>query len=114
VWRFYEPAELYNRRADPNERINVAGQPGCAEVESRLHSALLRWMVDTADVIPFEEDSRFPQVDLPVPTVVRDTESLKLATWRVVSVHELCEQAKHAQFSSSSTIGCSWRASEST
>jgi arylsulfatase A-like enzyme len=67
VWRVYEPPELYHRGQDQQERINLAGEPVFAAVEARLRDAILRWMVDTADVIPFEADPRFPSVDLPAP-----------------------------------------------
>lgn len=67
VWRLYEPPELYHRAQDPDERLNLAGQDAYAEVELRLREALLRWMIETADVIPFSEDPRFPAVDLPAP-----------------------------------------------
>jgi arylsulfatase A-like enzyme len=67
VWRLYEPPELYHRAADPDERINVAGQSPYAQVEARLRDAVLHWLADTADVVPFEEHPRFPAVDLPPP-----------------------------------------------
>ncbi|MFJ9544179.1 sulfatase-like hydrolase/transferase [Streptomyces sp. NPDC101225] len=69
VWRLYEKAELYDRLQDPHERINVAALPEHAEVVARMHEAMTRWLVDTADVIPAEEDPRFPEVRLPAPGV---------------------------------------------
>jgi arylsulfatase A-like enzyme len=67
VWRLYESAELYHRASDPHERANLAGQGGYAHVEQRMNQAMLRWLAGTGDVIPYEEDPRFPPVDLPVP-----------------------------------------------
>jgi arylsulfatase A-like enzyme len=71
VWRLYEPAELYQRAVDPDERTNLVGDARYAMVEQHMRDALLRWMVDTADVIPFETDPRFPNVDLPAPGAAR-------------------------------------------
>jgi arylsulfatase A-like enzyme len=67
VWRLYEPAELYDRPADPHEAHNVAGRPELAEVEARLSGVLLRWLVETTDTLPERADTRQPGVDLPVP-----------------------------------------------
>lgn len=67
VYRLYEPAELYDRAADPAERINLAGRPEHAGTETRLRDAVLRWMVETADVIPWEADPRMPEIALPSP-----------------------------------------------
>lgn len=75
VWRLYEPAELYDRNADPGERVNLAGQPRYAPVEERMYDAMLRWLVDTADVIPYDSDPRLPAVDLPVPGAGRAPQS---------------------------------------
>ncbi|MFD5257391.1 sulfatase-like hydrolase/transferase [Streptomyces bobili] len=67
VWRLYEPAELYDRAADPDEAHNLAGRPELAEVEARMSEALLRWFVETADSLPERVDPRMPGVDLPRP-----------------------------------------------
>lgn len=67
VWRLYEPPELYDRVGDPGELVNRAGDPDVAEVEADLRDTVLRWMVETADVVPWEEDPRRPVVELPVP-----------------------------------------------
>lgn len=92
VWRLYEPAELYHRASDPDERVSLAGLPEHAGVERRMNQALLRWLADTADVIPAEEDPRYASVDLPVPageprpdgTVERASEQLAraFARWK--------------------------------
>ena len=68
VERLYEGPELYDRISDPAERLNRAGQPQVAAVQHRLREALIRWLQETADVIPATEDPRFPTVDLPEPS----------------------------------------------
>jgi hypothetical protein len=65
VWRLYEPAELYDRAADPAEAHNLAGQH--PEVEARLSQELLRWLVATGDTLPERVHPRLPAVDLPAP-----------------------------------------------
>lgn len=67
VWRLYEQPELYHRPEDPHERTNLAGRPEHADVEGRLHDAVLRWLVETSDVIPAAPDPRRPDVALPAP-----------------------------------------------
>ncbi|MFI9841892.1 sulfatase-like hydrolase/transferase [Nonomuraea sp. NPDC051941] len=67
VWRLYEPAELYDRSADPHEAHNLAGRPDLADVEARLSGVLLRWLVETADTLPEQANTRMPDVDLPAP-----------------------------------------------
>jgi arylsulfatase A-like enzyme len=67
VWRLYEQPELYARRTDAGEQVNLAGRPEHAAVQQRMHEAVLRWLVETGDVIPSVPDPRVPQVDLPVP-----------------------------------------------
>ncbi|MEV8623746.1 hypothetical protein [Streptomyces sp. NBC_01268] len=67
VWRLYEQPELYDRTKDPRERTNKAGDPAHAVIERRLHDAVLRWLVETTDVIPTVPDPRLPQVSLPAP-----------------------------------------------
>lgn len=67
VWRLYEDPELYHRRKDPHEKINLAGRSDLADVERRMERALLRWQIETADVIPVEKDPRGPTVALPPP-----------------------------------------------
>ncbi len=79
IWRLYEPIELYDRVNDPDERVNIAG-PEYAAVEERMHDAMLRWLVETADVIPFEVDPRLAAVDLSVPGSDRMTEPAPTST----------------------------------
>ncbi|MEU1227983.1 sulfatase-like hydrolase/transferase [Streptomyces sp. NPDC005828] len=67
VWRLYEQPELYDRTKDPHERTNLAGAPAYADTERRLRDAVLRWLMETTDVIPAVPDPRLPQVALPAP-----------------------------------------------
>ncbi|WP_328635361.1 sulfatase-like hydrolase/transferase [Streptomyces sp. NBC_00356] len=97
VWRLYEQPELYHRPSDPHERINIAGQAEHAGVESRMERAVLCWLADTSDVIPAQEDPRYPSVDLPVPagrpgpdgTLDRASDQLAraLARWKNTQAH---------------------------
>lgn len=67
VYRLYEPAELYHRHDDPLEMHNLAADPDRCGVVDRFEKAVMRWLVETADVMPWESDARFPQVDLKSP-----------------------------------------------
>ncbi|SEH02167.1 Arylsulfatase A [Nonomuraea solani] len=67
VHRLYAPPELYDREADPGELVNLAGRPEVADVEGRLRDAVLRWLLETADVLPLEPHPRRPVVTAPVP-----------------------------------------------
>lgn len=66
VYRLYEPAELY-RRSDPGEVHNLAALPEYAGVVATLREALFRWMVETADLLPFKKDPRLPSIALATP-----------------------------------------------
>ena len=81
VWRLYEPPELYDRHADPGELVNLAGRDDLAAVEAELRDAVLRWMVETADVVPWDEDPRRPPV-ISMPGH-RSTADLRRRTARV-------------------------------
>ncbi|MEZ5378499.1 MAG: sulfatase-like hydrolase/transferase [Acidimicrobiales bacterium] len=65
VWRLHEPPELYDRHADPEELHNLAGLADHAPTEHDLRDELLRWLVATGDVVPWNADPRFPTIDLP-------------------------------------------------
>jgi arylsulfatase A-like enzyme len=57
--RLYESDELYDREADPRELVNLADRPERATEVSHLRERLLDWMMDTADVLPWQSDPRF-------------------------------------------------------
>jgi arylsulfatase A-like enzyme len=54
--------ELYDRRTDPRELCNLASVPAHTDVVRDLRDRLLDWYADTSDVIPPEEDPRFPRI----------------------------------------------------
>jgi arylsulfatase A-like enzyme len=59
VHRLYEDNELYDRARDPRELANRSGDPALADVERGLRERVLDWLLETADVIPWETDPRF-------------------------------------------------------
>ena len=58
VQRLYEGPELYDRRADPHETINLAGRTDLASTERALRDQLLEWLLATSDVVPWDQDPR--------------------------------------------------------
>ena len=58
ISRVYEGDELYDRRADPGERVNLCGRAGTEDVAAGLRTRLLEWMLATSDVVPHERDPR--------------------------------------------------------
>lgn len=66
VYRLYEADELY-RRDDTEEYNNLASLPDYAHVRARMREVVLKWMVETADTMPWYMDARVPQVVLDSP-----------------------------------------------
>lgn len=66
VYRLYEADELY-LRSDINEYNNLAALPDYADVRARMREVVLKWMVETADTLPWYMDARVPQVVLDSP-----------------------------------------------
>lgn len=58
VYRNLECDELYDLETDPQEKINRIDDPAYREVHLDLKERLLKWFVETCDVLPFEEDAR--------------------------------------------------------
>jgi arylsulfatase A-like enzyme len=56
--RLYEQDELYDLVADPMETTNVIDDPAYAEVRAQLKERLLRWYMETCDVVPQITDKR--------------------------------------------------------
>ncbi len=58
VMRLYEEDELYDLAADPLEENNIAGDPVNRETLWALKERLLRWYMETCDVVPRKTDKR--------------------------------------------------------
>ena len=58
VMRRHEDPELYNRRTDRPEQVNLAGSPELANIEHTMRDRLLTWMLETSDVVPTTRDPR--------------------------------------------------------
>ena len=69
VHRQGAPAELYDRASDPQEQFNLlADAPNDALADERrqraerMRGAMLDWLLETSDVIPWQADPRFPRI----------------------------------------------------
>lgn len=51
--------ELYDLHDDPQEKHNIFGKAGTDEVVSQLKGKQLLWLMQTADAVPYDYDSRF-------------------------------------------------------
>ena len=58
VRRLYEQDELYDLVADPLEETNIINDPASLGVLSELRERLLRWYMETCDVVPRKTDKR--------------------------------------------------------
>lgn len=67
VYRLYEPDELYLRANDTYELANLAADPEFQHVRARMRETVLKWLMETSDVIPWYKDERVPEVKLPSP-----------------------------------------------
>ncbi|KLU92607.1 hypothetical protein MAPG_11552 [Magnaporthiopsis poae ATCC 64411] len=67
VYRLFEPAELYSRTDDPHELHNLTADPEQANRVAEMERAVLRWLVEGSDFLPWTRDVRFPEVKLPSP-----------------------------------------------
>jgi arylsulfatase A-like enzyme len=63
IYRLYEKPELYDRENDPLETTNLAGRAEHVERERTFRDQILAWLCRTSDVIPREEDPRFPKLE---------------------------------------------------
>jgi arylsulfatase A-like enzyme len=59
VARLYESDELYDLRADPSELKNRIDDPALAGVRDALRQRLLRFYLETSDVVPHDIDRRW-------------------------------------------------------
>ena len=51
--------ELYDMVADPHETTNRIADPALAPTVLAMQRKMLRWLQETADIVPFEHDQRF-------------------------------------------------------
>ena len=61
IERLYEGPELYDRRADRRETVNLAGRREHAAVERELRDRIFRWLFETSDIVPARRDPRFDE-----------------------------------------------------
>jgi len=59
VKRLYESDELYDLSKDPREVQNLIDDPAYREVLVQLRERLLRWYMETCDVVPWDYDQRW-------------------------------------------------------
>ncbi|MCC7145103.1 MAG: sulfatase-like hydrolase/transferase [Phycisphaeraceae bacterium] len=59
VQRLYESDELYDLKKDPAELHNVAGDPAYEPVLRQMKDRLLKFYLETADVVPLDQDMRW-------------------------------------------------------
>jgi hypothetical protein len=64
IYRLYENHELYDRVNDPTEIHNLAADKAYETIAMRFREAILKWMVETSDYLPWRKDPRFPKVEL--------------------------------------------------
>jgi arylsulfatase A-like enzyme len=62
VYRLYEDDELYDRATDPGETNNLIMSPDKQALVTELKGKVFEWLFETADVIPWKADPRFPEV----------------------------------------------------
>lgn len=58
IYRLYELHELYDLMTDPSELTNRINDPSLSETKSNLKDRLLRFMIETTDVVPHNLDQR--------------------------------------------------------
>ena len=58
VMRLYEQDELYDLAGDPGETVNRADDPACSCVLAQMKDRMLRFFVETGDVVPHSMDRR--------------------------------------------------------
>jgi arylsulfatase A-like enzyme len=58
IRRLYEDDELYDLTNDPLEEDNLIDDPAYRDVLQKLKNRMLRWYMETCDVVPRKTDSR--------------------------------------------------------
>lgn len=62
VHRLHEPPELCSRKEDPREPHDLVEAAESAEVRRRTEAGVLRWMVESSDFLPYQQNTRFPRL----------------------------------------------------
>ena len=58
IQRLYEQDELYDLVKDPLEERNIINDPAYADILNALRERMLKWYMETCDVVPQLEDKR--------------------------------------------------------
>ncbi len=58
VHRLYEKDELFDLQRDPGEQNNLIDDPAMNDVLALLRQRLLKWYMETCDVVPRQTDRR--------------------------------------------------------
>ncbi len=58
IYRLYESDEFYDRTHDPLEERNLVNDPNRQTTIREMKDEVLTWMVETADIIPWDTDPR--------------------------------------------------------
>ncbi len=58
VSRLYESDEFYDLTIDPDEKVNRIKEPKYREIIAEMRMQMMKWYQETADVVPFDFDSR--------------------------------------------------------
>jgi len=56
VYRLYEQDQLFDLKEDPQELVNLAGEPAYKEIAARLQLRILRFLTETGDFVPKRKD----------------------------------------------------------
>ena len=63
VHRLYEGDELYDRIADPYETTNLIDDSAHDSIVAEMRGRIADWYLETTDVIPWEANPRFPDIE---------------------------------------------------
>ncbi|KAJ5111974.1 hypothetical protein N7532_000019 [Penicillium argentinense] len=67
IYRLYEPPELYSRENDPEELQNLAEVPEYAVLRREMEAAVLKFLMESSDFLPWQRDPRFPETTMKSP-----------------------------------------------
>ena len=58
VRRLHDRDQLFDLRADPEERVNLIDSPEHQDLRMEMERRLLTWYMETCDVVPHQVDQR--------------------------------------------------------